>query len=230
MRALAAPSDIDEAAFIVDVVEGPRRRRRRAVRGRACSIARTRSRGCSSTRCSTRRCRTASTAACASSSAPRSSTRSPTCASSRRPIDDGAFLRIVNFPPRGIGARTLETLQDAARGAGHEPVAGGVRGGKVGGKAGASLAAFVRLIEAHARGDRRPAAARGGRARQRRVRPARALPERRRTGRTGSTISTSSSTPRGSFLREADLAVDAPMLAPGRRRRRRPPRPAPPIR
>ena len=34
------------------------------------------------------------------------------------PDDDGAFLRIVNFPPRGIGARTLEGLQDPARGAG----------------------------------------------------------------------------------------------------------------
>ena len=32
--------------------------------------------------------------------------------------DDGAFLRVVNFPPRGIGARTLETLQDAARDSG----------------------------------------------------------------------------------------------------------------
>ncbi len=32
------------------------------------------------------------------------------------PADDGAFLRVVNFPPRGIGARTLEQLQDAARG------------------------------------------------------------------------------------------------------------------
>ncbi len=29
--------------------------------------------------------------------------------------DDTSFLRVVNFPPRGIGARTLETLQDAAR-------------------------------------------------------------------------------------------------------------------
>src|SRR5215470_3838268 len=34
------------------------------------------------------------------------------------PDDDGALLRIANFPPRGIGARTLESLQDQARGAG----------------------------------------------------------------------------------------------------------------
>jgi DNA helicase-2/ATP-dependent DNA helicase PcrA len=31
------------------------------------------------------------------------------------PDDDGSFLRVVNFPARGIGARTLETLQIAAR-------------------------------------------------------------------------------------------------------------------
>ena len=31
------------------------------------------------------------------------------------PDDDGAFLRVVNFPARGIGARTLENLQDTAR-------------------------------------------------------------------------------------------------------------------
>jgi len=31
------------------------------------------------------------------------------------PNDDGAFLRVVNFPARGIGARSLESLQDAAR-------------------------------------------------------------------------------------------------------------------
>ncbi len=34
------------------------------------------------------------------------------------PDDDNAFLRVVNFPTRGIGNRTLEQLQDAARGAG----------------------------------------------------------------------------------------------------------------
>jgi DNA helicase-2/ATP-dependent DNA helicase PcrA len=31
------------------------------------------------------------------------------------PDDDNAFLRVANFPPRGIGARTLEQLQDAAK-------------------------------------------------------------------------------------------------------------------
>ncbi len=61
--------------------------------------------------------------------------------------DDGAFLRVVNFPPRGIGARTLENLQDAARGAGTSlwQVA---CAGTVGGKAGSCLATFVRQIDA----------------------------------------------------------------------------------
>src|SRR6185503_293780 len=31
------------------------------------------------------------------------------------PDDDNAFLRVVNFPARGIGGRTLEQIQDAAR-------------------------------------------------------------------------------------------------------------------
>ena len=62
------------------------------------------------------------------------------------PDDDGAFLRIVNFPPRGIGARTLESLQDAARAAGTSLWQAACTGA-VGGKAGTSLAAFIRLIE-----------------------------------------------------------------------------------
>jgi DNA helicase-2/ATP-dependent DNA helicase PcrA len=60
------------------------------------------------------------------------------------PADDTAFLRVVNFPPRGIGARTLEQLQDAAR-ATNQSLYAAV--GSVGGKAGANLAAFVKLIE-----------------------------------------------------------------------------------
>ena len=62
------------------------------------------------------------------------------------PEDDGAFLRVVNFPPRGIGARTLEQLQDAARGRGTS-LWQAASSGAVGGKAGASLGAFVTLIE-----------------------------------------------------------------------------------
>ena len=61
--------------------------------------------------------------------------------------DDGAFLRVVNFPPRGIGARSLEALQDAARQQG-TTLWQAACSGAVGGKAGTSLAAFVRLIEA----------------------------------------------------------------------------------
>ena len=60
------------------------------------------------------------------------------------PADDTAFLRVVNFPPRGIGARTLEQLQDAAR-AGNRSLYGAV--GSVAGKAGVNLGAFVRLID-----------------------------------------------------------------------------------
>ncbi|MFM8609532.1 MAG: UvrD-helicase domain-containing protein [Burkholderiaceae bacterium] len=60
------------------------------------------------------------------------------------PHDDTSFLRVVNFPPRGIGARSIEQLQDAARVAGcslHDAVSG------VTGKAGANLGAFVALLD-----------------------------------------------------------------------------------
>ncbi|HLS55237.1 MAG TPA: UvrD-helicase domain-containing protein [Zeimonas sp.] len=59
------------------------------------------------------------------------------------PGDDGAFLRVVNFPARGIGARTLETLQDAARASGRslfDAVA------TLGGAAAGKLGAFTQLI------------------------------------------------------------------------------------
>jgi DNA helicase-2/ATP-dependent DNA helicase PcrA len=38
------------------------------------------------------------------------------------PNDDTSFLRVVNFPTRGIGARTIEQLQDAARASGRSLV------------------------------------------------------------------------------------------------------------
>jgi DNA helicase II / ATP-dependent DNA helicase PcrA len=59
--------------------------------------------------------------------------------------DDTSFLRVVNFPPRGIGARSIEQLQDAARAAGcslHDAVSATT------GKAGANLTAFVAKVDA----------------------------------------------------------------------------------
>ena len=91
------------------------------------------------------------------------------------PGDDGAFLRVVNFPPRGIGARTLE--QPAGRRARRRARRCGRsrRRARSTGKAGSSLGAFVRLIETLRERHQGAAAARGGRARDREVRPARAL-------------------------------------------------------
>ena len=58
--------------------------------------------------------------------------------------DDTSFLRVVNFPTRGIGARSIELLQDAARSSGRSLFQSV---GAVPGKAGANLQAFVALIE-----------------------------------------------------------------------------------
>ncbi len=68
--------------------------------------------------------------------------------------DDTSFLRVVNFPTRGIGARSIEQLQDAARTA-PSGAPGGALGrslaqsvGAVAAKAGANLQAFVALLDA----------------------------------------------------------------------------------
>eukprot|EP01034_Spumella_vulgaris_P035820 gene35820-44169_t len=60
------------------------------------------------------------------------------------PHDDTSFTRVVNFPPRGIGARSIEVLQDAARSAGcslHDAVSA------VPGKAGTNFKAFVAMVD-----------------------------------------------------------------------------------
>jgi DNA helicase II / ATP-dependent DNA helicase PcrA len=60
------------------------------------------------------------------------------------PDDDGAFLRVANFPARGIGSRTLEQLQDAAKAGGaslHKAASG------LSGKTGAAVSPFIRLVE-----------------------------------------------------------------------------------
>ncbi|MFM7658808.1 MAG: UvrD-helicase domain-containing protein, partial [Burkholderiaceae bacterium] len=61
------------------------------------------------------------------------------------PHNDSAFLRVVNFPTRGIGARSIEQLQDAARQYG---VSLYTAVPYVAGKAGSSLGNFIKLIEA----------------------------------------------------------------------------------
>ncbi|MFZ4528896.1 MAG: UvrD-helicase domain-containing protein [Undibacterium curvum] len=60
------------------------------------------------------------------------------------PHNDSAFLRVVNFPTRGIGARSIEQLQDAAR---LHNISLYAAVPHVAGKAGSALANFVRLIE-----------------------------------------------------------------------------------
>ena len=60
------------------------------------------------------------------------------------PNDDTSFMRVVNFPPRGIGARSIEQLQDVAKTAGCSL---GDAVSAVPGKAGANLGAFVAKLD-----------------------------------------------------------------------------------
>ncbi|MFN7085075.1 MAG: UvrD-helicase domain-containing protein [Burkholderiales bacterium] len=61
--------------------------------------------------------------------------------------DDSALLRVINFPARGIGSRSLEQLQALARERGISLWAAACAN-TLGGKAAASISAFIRLIEA----------------------------------------------------------------------------------
>jgi len=63
--------------------------------------------------------------------------------------DDASFERIVNLPPRGIGAKSVDVIRDAARGAGTSlwrAAAAAISAGDVGRAAGALLG-FMQLIE-----------------------------------------------------------------------------------
>jgi DNA helicase II / ATP-dependent DNA helicase PcrA len=63
--------------------------------------------------------------------------------------DDASFERIVNLPPRGIGNKTVDTIRDAARGAGSSlwRAAGAAVAAGEGGRAAAALLGFMQLIE-----------------------------------------------------------------------------------
>ncbi|MFB0934789.1 MAG: exodeoxyribonuclease V subunit gamma [Propionivibrio sp.] len=60
------------------------------------------------------------------------------------PDDDTAFSRVVNFPTRGIGARSIEALQEAAHRANSSLYNAAA---SLSGKAGAVVGGFIRLIE-----------------------------------------------------------------------------------
>lgn len=60
------------------------------------------------------------------------------------PNDDTSFSRVVNFPTRGIGARSIEALQDAARA---QQCSLYLAASTLDGKAGAALGGFVRLVD-----------------------------------------------------------------------------------
>jgi DNA helicase-2/ATP-dependent DNA helicase PcrA len=60
--------------------------------------------------------------------------------------DDTAFTRVVNFPPRGIGARSIEQIQEASeRGMGSFMHV--ARAGVVGGRSGTAIAQFVQIVD-----------------------------------------------------------------------------------
>jgi DNA helicase-2/ATP-dependent DNA helicase PcrA len=61
--------------------------------------------------------------------------------------DDGALMRVINFPARGIGARSLEQLQEIAK-QNQSSLWQAAKSGQLGGKAGSSIGAFLELIRA----------------------------------------------------------------------------------
>ncbi|MHB8167548.1 MAG: 3'-5' exonuclease, partial [Sulfuricella sp.] len=61
--------------------------------------------------------------------------------------DDGALMRVINFPARGIGARSLEQLQEIAK-QNQSSLWQAAKSGQLSGKAGASIGAFTALIRA----------------------------------------------------------------------------------
>jgi ATP-dependent DNA helicase UvrD/PcrA len=128
------------------------------------------------------------------------------------PGDDGAFLRVVNFPPRGVGARSLETLQAHARTTGVS-LWQAAASGTVTGKSGTSLAAFVRLIESLRN------ATQGlplSEAVEHVIEASGLVPHYRQEKDGQERIENLQELVNAAdgFVREADLAVDAPMVGP----------------
>ncbi len=66
------------------------------------------------------------------------------------PDDDGAFSRVVNFPPRGIGARSVEQVQDLAQRYGvslYAAAASGIAKGEISGRSASAIGAFLKIAD-----------------------------------------------------------------------------------
>ncbi len=66
------------------------------------------------------------------------------------PDDDGAFSRVVNFPPRGIGARSVEQVQELAlryNQSMYAAAASGIAKGEISGRAASAVGAFLKIAE-----------------------------------------------------------------------------------
>jgi DNA helicase II / ATP-dependent DNA helicase PcrA len=66
------------------------------------------------------------------------------------PSDDGAFSRVVNFPPRGIGARSVEQVQELAQRYNvslYEAALNGIAQGSLTGRSAAAIGTFLKVVE-----------------------------------------------------------------------------------
>ncbi len=66
------------------------------------------------------------------------------------PDDDGAFSRVINFPPRGIGARSLELVQELAQRDNvsmYAAAATGIAKGEISGRSASAIGAFLKIAE-----------------------------------------------------------------------------------
>lgn len=66
------------------------------------------------------------------------------------PNDDGAFSRVVNFPPRGIGARSVELIQELAQRHNvsmYEAALNGIAEGTITGRNASAIGTFLKVVE-----------------------------------------------------------------------------------
>ena len=64
--------------------------------------------------------------------------------------DDGAFSRVVNFPPRGVGARTIEQLQEIAAANAiplYAAAKAGIARGTLSGRAASAVGGFIKICD-----------------------------------------------------------------------------------